>query len=63
MALSIIIYVALCALVGYVGRERKFGLLGYSVASLLLSPIIGFILVLASDKKSDVTADVAAQAS
>lgn len=60
MILSIILYVALCALVGYVGQERKFGFLGYTAASLLLSPIIGFILVLASEKKSDVTPGVAA---
>jgi hypothetical protein len=63
MYLSIILYVALCALIGHLGRERKFGFLGYTLASLLLSPIIGFLLVLASEKKSVTTAEVEPQAS
>jgi hypothetical protein len=53
MAVLIIIYVALSALVGYLGRERKFGFWGYTVASLLISPLIGFLLVLASAKKAE----------
>jgi hypothetical protein len=48
----IAVYIGLCALVAYLGRERKFGFWGYLLAALLLDPIIGFLLVLASDKKA-----------
>jgi hypothetical protein len=51
MLLLSLLYVGLCALVGYIGRDRKFGFWGYLLASLLISPIIGFLLVLASDKR------------
>jgi hypothetical protein len=46
-----ILYVALCALVAYLGRERKFGFWLYLLASFLLSPLVGMIIVLASEKK------------
>lgn len=52
MIVLAILYLGLCALVGYLGRDRKFGFWGYLAASLLLDPIIGFLLVLASDKKA-----------
>ena len=38
-------------IVGLLGKNRKFGFWGYFFASLLLTPILGLILVLASDKK------------
>jgi len=37
-------------IVGLLGKNRKFGFWGYFFASLLLTPVIGLILVLASDK-------------
>lgn len=46
-----LLYIGLCCLVAYLGRDRKFGFWGYLLASLLLDPIIGFVLVLASDKR------------
>lgn len=51
MVVMWIIYVALCALVGYLGRERKLGFWPYLGFSLLLSPLMGIILVLVSEKK------------
>ena len=42
----------LSIVVGVLGRNRKFGFWGYFFASLLLTPILGLILVLASDKKN-----------
>jgi hypothetical protein len=55
-----LLYIGLCSLVGYLGRDRKFGFWGYLLASLLLDPIIGFLLVLASDRRAPaVTAPVA----
>ena len=38
-------------IVGLLGKNRKFGFWGYFFASLLLTPILGLIIVLASDKK------------
>ena len=46
----------LSALVAYLGKNRKFGFWGYFACSFLLTPIIGLVIVLASDKKSDVVA-------
>lgn len=39
---------------GYLGRHRKMGFWGYFFGSIVLTPIIGTLLVLASDpqKKS-----------
>lgn len=50
--LPAILYIAICALVAYFGRERKFGFVGYFIASLVFLPLIGLLLVLASDKKA-----------
>lgn len=47
-----LLYIGLSSLVAYLGRDRKFGFWGYLAASLLISPIIGLLLVLASDKKA-----------
>lgn len=52
MILSTILYVATCALVAYFGRDRKFGFVGYFIASLVFLPLIGLLLVLASDKRA-----------
>ncbi len=40
----------LCAIcLGFAGRKRKFGYWGYFFASLLLTPVIGLLLVIASE--------------
>ena len=53
--MQLVIYAAfwlsLSALVGVMGRRRKFGFWGYFLASILLTPLIGVLLVLASDKR------------
>ncbi len=38
-------------LVGLIGRRRKFGFWGYFLCSLFFTPLVGLILVLASDPK------------
>ncbi len=45
------IVVILSALVALMGINRKLGFWGYFFASMLLSPLIGFLLVLASDPR------------
>ena len=49
--LAVLIYACLCILVALAGRARKFGFWGYFFASLLLSPLAGALLVLASDPR------------
>ncbi len=39
-------------IIGLLGKNKKFGFWGYFFASILLTPVIGLLLVLASDKKS-----------
>jgi len=50
MAILGILFFGLCCLIAYLGRHRKFGFWGYLIASLLLTPVIGLLLVFASDK-------------
>ena len=50
--LLVLLYILVAALVGFVGRGRKFGAWGYFFGSILLTPIIGLLLVLASDPAS-----------
>lgn len=48
---AFIIMVFLSFVVGLIGKNRKFGFWGYFFASLLVTPIIGILLVLASDPR------------
>ena len=38
--------------IGFLGRNRKFGFWGYFFGSLLFTPFVGLVLVFASDKIS-----------
>lgn len=49
---SFLLWVLLAIIVGFMGKKRKFGFWGYMLFSLFLSPLIGILLVLASDKKA-----------
>ncbi|MBT5902110.1 MAG: hypothetical protein HOH58_08395 [Opitutaceae bacterium] len=51
MLVSFIILLVLSAIVGYVGKDRKFGFWGYFFFSVLFTPIIGLIITFASDKR------------
>lgn len=60
----------LCAMaslvVGWFGRNRKFGFWGYFFCSLALTPVVGVIILLASDSEKVEdrdNADSAAQSS
>lgn len=41
----------LSAIVALLGINRKFGFWGYFFASILLTPLVGLCLVLASDRR------------
>lgn len=47
----IAIYFFASILVALIGRNRKMGAWGYFFASLLLTPVLGLLLVLASDSR------------
>lgn len=49
-----LIYIILCLFVAIMGVHRRFGFWGYFFASCLLTPVIGIILVLASDKRKTI---------
>ena len=51
MILAYILYFAVCGVIAALGRNRKFGFWGYFFAALLFTPIIGAIIVLASDTR------------
>jgi len=44
-----VIIVGLSAIIGLFGTHRKMGFWGYFFASILLTPIIGLLLLFASD--------------
>ena len=50
--LAVLLYILVAAILGYIGRGRKFGGWGYFFGSIVLTPIIGLLLVLASDSAS-----------
>lgn len=49
----ILMYIFICYLVALTGRNRKFGFWGYFFASILLTPIIGILLVIASESRDE----------
>ncbi|MDA8126378.1 MAG: hypothetical protein M0009_14485 [Deltaproteobacteria bacterium] len=45
------VYVGLCFFIALIGANRKFGFWGYLFCSLFLTPIVGALVVLASDER------------
>lgn len=48
---ALIVYTFLSYLVAFFGRNRKFGFWVYFVLCFLFTPLITFVIVLASDKR------------
>lgn len=46
-----IVCIFISFIVGYLGRNRKMGFWGYFFATLLLTPLVGTLLLVVSDKK------------
>ena len=57
MEITFILYFGLCAWIGYLGRNRRFGAVAYFLLSLLLSPLIGAVIVVASGPKKTPSSD------
>jgi len=46
-------YLVICIVVGLLGHNRKLGGWGYFFGSLVLTPIVGLLLLMASDPRPD----------
>jgi len=44
----VVLYIIAAALVGFAGRNRRIGFPGFFVISLLLTPVLGFVIVFLS---------------
>lgn len=51
--IAIILYLLISYIVGIIGRNRKFGFYGYFFISIFITPLLGFLLILASDSKKN----------
>ena len=51
MLAFIALTIVLSLIIGFFGRHRKFGFWGYFFASLLLTPLLGLLLLVASDNR------------
>lgn len=54
---AFLLCVLVSLIIGWLGRNRKFGFWGYFLCSLALTPLVGLVVLLASDprKKEDLT--------
>jgi len=46
-----LVYIGLCFVIALFGSNRKFGFWGYFFCSLALTPCVGVVVLLASDKR------------
>ncbi len=53
---GLLIYLFLCYVIAFFARNRKFGFWTYLILSVIFTPLIGFIIALASDKRVPVAA-------
>lgn len=49
---ALLLIVLLSYIIGLLGKNRKFGFWGYFFCSLLATPLIGLLLVFASDSRA-----------
>jgi hypothetical protein len=53
MVNGILFYLFACLAVGFVGRNRRIGLLGFFLASIVLTPLITLLILVLSAPKKD----------
>jgi len=53
MIIMALAYLGLCFIIAFLGTNRKFGYWGYFFSSLFLTPVVGAIVLLGSDKRSE----------
>lgn len=44
-------YILACVIVAFFGRNKKLGFWGYFFGSILLTPVVGILLLFASDER------------
>lgn len=49
----ILLYLLLCVLVGWLGRKKAIGFVGFFLVAFLLTPIITFVILLATSDRVD----------
>ncbi len=49
--LGLAAWIGIATLLGYIGRDRKFGFWGNFAVTLLLSPVVGIIVYFAQSKQ------------
>ncbi len=55
MSFLAILYISLSLVAGYIGRDRVIGFVGFTLVSLILSPLVAWIILLVTKPKvSDV---------
>jgi len=46
-----LLYITLCFVIAFIGSNRKFGFWGYFFCSIFLTPLIGALVLVASDPR------------
>lgn len=49
----VLIMVALSIVIGFLGRKRRFGFWGYFFLSMLLTPVVGLLALIAAIPRSE----------
>ncbi len=49
---TILLWVGAAWLIGFLGRKRRYGFFGNFLVTMLFSPIVGIIVLLASDERA-----------
>jgi hypothetical protein len=48
----LVFWIALSWMIGFLGRDKRFGFFGNFLVAFLFSPVVGTIVLLASDDRS-----------
>lgn len=48
--MHVVIYLLLCLVVGFVGRRRKIGFLGYFLLAILVTPLIPLLFIVITER-------------
>jgi len=49
----VLIFVALSIVIGFLGRNRRFGFWGYFFLSMLLTPVVGLLALIAAIPRAE----------
>ena len=52
--MNLVVYLLICLVVGFLGRHRSVGFVGFFLISLLLTPIVSIIILLLAVERKPV---------